>query len=302
MNKFIITEEEKSRILDMHKSRTSELYLNEDTSGTDWHTACTTFNSLPENKRNLVSFRSAALNITPEPVDMMHHSFGDPLNGWCAKSINYDKTKFNQSVDHTISQGGDTYKGYEQFPNIVKFLRRGSTQQHMNEAQQSVDLLTKEKLAQQMMGTTPAEISAAIKKFTVKDGKGKSLGSPDKIYRTDKNDIILTFSKKPQLFDYGEKIGVSYNNTPLTQTSKLTQEKETMGAYRDYCQAVFSYQPEGLPSPMAIFVQFMGSKMKESGNVASWGKDAFNKAKTQAKNATKQYAKNNVTVTRPGLK
>lgn len=197
MNKFIITEEEKSRILDMHKSRTSELYLNE--------------------------------------------------------------------------------------------------------AQQSVDLLTKEKLAQQMMGTTPAEISAAIKKFTVKDGKGKSLGSPDGISRTRQNDIRLTFSKKPQLFDYGENIKVSYNNTPLRQTSKLTQENEGMGGV-DYCQAVFSYQPEGLPSPMAIFVQFIGSKMKDVGNVASWGKDAWNKAKTQANNATKQYAKNDVTVTRSGLR
>ena len=33
MNKFIITEEEKDRILDMHKSRTSELYLNEQIGG-----------------------------------------------------------------------------------------------------------------------------------------------------------------------------------------------------------------------------------------------------------------------------
>ena len=298
MNKFIITEEEKSRILDMHKSRTSELYLNEDTSGTDWYAACTTFNSLPENKRNIVSFKNAASFVKDdEKRQQIFLSFGTP-NGWCAKVNNYDKPDFNQLANKEISQGGNKYEDYDKFPTIVELLRRGSTQQHMNEAQQSVDLLTKEKLAQQMMGTTPAEISAAIKKFTVKDGKGKSLGSPDKISRTRKNDIILTFSKNPQLFDYGEKIGVSYNNTPLRQTSKLTQENEGMGAYRDYCQAVFSYQPEGLPSPMAIFVQFMGSKMKDVGNVMSWGKDALNKAKTQANNAAKQYAKNNVTVTR----
>ena len=33
MKKFIITEEEKDRILNMHKSRTSELYLNEQIGG-----------------------------------------------------------------------------------------------------------------------------------------------------------------------------------------------------------------------------------------------------------------------------
>lgn len=190
----------------------------------------------------------------------------------------------------------------EEKSRILDMHKSRTSEQYLNEVQQSVDLLTKEKLAQQMMGTTPAENLAAIKAFTVKDGKGKSLGSPDGISRTRKNDIILTFSKKPQLFDYGEKIGVSYNNTPLTQTSKLTQENENMGAYRDYCQAVFSYQPEGLPSPMAIFVQFMGSKMRDAGNVMSWGKDAWNKAKTQTNNAAKQYAKNNVTVTRQGLR
>ena len=136
MNKFIITEEEKSRILDMHKSRTSELYLNEDTSGTDWYAACTTFNSLPENKRNIVSFKNAASFVKDDKKrQQIFLSFGTP-NGWCAKVNNYDKPDFNQLANKEISQGGDKYEDFDKFPTIVELLRRESTQQHMNEATQ----------------------------------------------------------------------------------------------------------------------------------------------------------------------
>jgi hypothetical protein len=131
--------------------------------------------------------------------------------------------------------------------------------QRINEAVTSEDLLTKDTLAQQMMGTTPAEMSSAVKKFKVTDSKGKSLGTPSSMKRTSNDDIILIFSKKPQLFDYAEEISASYNGKPLRQTSKLVEKK-----YKDktYCQSVFAYQPKGLPSSMTIFIRFMGSKME----------------------------------------
>lgn len=131
MNKFIILEEERERILDMHKSRTSNQYLNEEPTnptGTDWYTACITFNKLGENKKTQTSFSSAGARVLPsaEQVNYIYKSFGSP-NGWCKYVNNFDQTNFNQSIDKNISKGGGAYKGYEQFPKIVEFLKGSTT-------------------------------------------------------------------------------------------------------------------------------------------------------------------------------
>jgi hypothetical protein len=135
----------------------------------------------------------------------------------------------------------------------------------INEAVASEDLLTKDTVAQEIMGTTPAEIAAAVKKFEVKDSKGKSLGTPSRIFRDSKDDIYLIFSNKPQLFEYAEKISVSYNGKPLRLTSKLVEEKYKInGNVKTKCKCRFAYQPKGLPSPISIAVIFKGSKMETS--------------------------------------
>ena len=132
----------------------------------------------------------------------------------------------------------------------------------IDEATTSEDLLTKASVAEKMIGTTPAEISAAFKKFQVKDSKGKSLGVPSSIKRNDKNDIYLSFAEtKPQLFDYAEKISASYNGKPLGLTSKLIMKKSRVSG-KPYCQVLFAYEPKGLPGSVAIFVNFWGSKME----------------------------------------
>jgi hypothetical protein len=144
--------------------------------------------------------------------------------------------------------------------------------QKINEAVASEDLLTKDMVAQEMVGeVSSAERAAAYKKFEVKDSKGKSLGPPDIIVlNPENNNIFLRYQKNPQLFEYAEKISLSYNGKPLRLTSKLVEEPNKVSRDPDetLCVAKFAYQPKGLPSPMKITVIFSYSKMETA--MQSW--------------------------------
>jgi len=150
--------------------------------------------------------------------------------------------------------------------NILRENMRRFGTKNLNEAAASEDLLTKDMVAQEMIGAYgSAERAAAYKKFEVKDSKGKSLGNPDVIVlNPEKNDILLRYQKNPQLFEYAEKISLRYNRKPLRLTSKLVEEPNKFSRDPDetLCVAKFAYQPKGLPSPMKITIVFSYSKMK----------------------------------------
>ena len=149
--------------------------------------------------------------------------------------------------------------------NILRENMRRFGTKNLNEAAASEDLLTKDMVAQEMIGAYgSAERAAAYEKFEVKDSKGKSLGTPDTIELVpDKNDIYLRFKNNPQLFEYAEKISLSYNGKPLRLTSKLVEKKYKINGHdMTLCVCRFAYQPKGLPSPMIITVIFSDSKMK----------------------------------------
>lgn len=143
---------------------------------------------------------------------------------------------------------------------MKNYIQDFSQFQRISEATTSDDLLTKEGVAQKIMGTTPPEIAAANKKFKVGDEKGKMLGSPDRMKRTPSNDINIYFTKKPQLFDYEEDIKVSYNGMKLNQIQGMKEYKNKDG--KTHVMSKFKYHPNGLPEAMTIYVIFKGSKMK----------------------------------------
>ncbi len=136
---------------------------------------------------------------------------------------------------------------------MKNYIKGFSQFQRISEATTSDDLLTKEGVAEKIM-------SGKTDDFKVGDEKGKTLGSPNGMRKTRSRNIDIYFTKKPQLFDYGEDIKVSYKGVKLNQIQGMKEYKNKDGT--TYVMSKFKYHPNGLPEAMTIYVTFKGSKMK----------------------------------------
>ena len=109
MNKFIILEEERERILNMHKSRTSELYLNEQIGGAGpaprpfneetLGLACTTWGNMDD---------AAKKEFTDYTIKQIGTGYPYNMNIACATTT-FDENDYNDKDREIIHNLLDTY-------------------------------------------------------------------------------------------------------------------------------------------------------------------------------------------------